>query len=123
MEVAQKVPFCSPRIAERFQEAASTFMEEAHSSRAAHAVLELLLTTETDKPYATGTRNECVRRLSEDVEKRIGGPANMMFRTPGALHGSLQYLMDAYWDAMDGIYYIKPEQIKPEQSNEILVST
>jgi hypothetical protein len=110
MDIAQSVPFCSPRISERFQEAARTFLEEAHDSKAANATLHLLLKSESDKHYASGSRNECVRRLAEDVEAMIGCSANLMFRTPGALHGALQNLMDAYCDAMDGIYYMNPEQ-------------
>jgi hypothetical protein len=105
MQVATKVPFCSPRIVERFDAAAKEFLEAAHDSKAAHAVLELLLTAESDKPYATGSRNECVRKLAADVEAKIGCQANLMFRMPGALQAALQTLMDAYWDAMDGIYY------------------
>lgn len=106
MQVATEVPIVSPRIHERFREAAETFRVTAHNSRAANAVLELLYASESDARYATGERNECVERLAKDVEARIGCPANLMFRVSGALHDSLQALMDAYMDAMDGIYYL-----------------
>ena len=105
MEIAQKVPFCSPRIAERFQEATEAFRVATHDSKAANAVVDLLLYADSDKLYATGSRNECVERLARDVETCIGCPANLMFRSPGALHNALQELIDSYWDAMDGIYY------------------
>ena len=115
MQIATQVPFCSPKIAERFQEAVEVFRTEANDSKAANAVIRLLLSTESDKPYATGSRNECVRRLATDVEAALGFSANLMFRTPGALHDSLQTLMDAYMDAMDGIYYHTPsDRIKHE---------
>ena len=109
METAQKVPFCSPRIAERFHEAAEAFRDAANDSKAANAVLHLLLAAESDKTYATGGRNECVERLAKDVEAQIGCSANLMFRTPGPLHNALQELIDSYWDAMDGIYYHKSD--------------
>jgi hypothetical protein len=105
MEIAQKAPFCSPRIVERFEEAAETFRVATHNSKAANAVLELLLSATSDKVYATGSRNKCVRRLAEDVETTLGCSANLLFRSPGALHNALQDLMDSYYDAMDGIYY------------------
>jgi hypothetical protein len=112
MQVATNAPFCSPRIAERFQEEVEAFRVAAHDSKAANEVIRLLMSTESDKSYATGSRNKCVRKLAEDVEASIGFSANLMFRTPGALHNSLQTLMDAYMDAMDGIYYHKtPQQL------------
>ena len=105
MQVATEIPFASPRIRERFLKAIETFREQANDSKAANYVIDLLLATDSDKRYATGGRNVCVRRLAEDVEARLGMKANLIFRTPGALHDSLQTLMDSYEDAMDGIYY------------------
>lgn len=105
MQTATQAPFCSPRIAERFQEEVETFRQVANDSKAANAVIQLLMAAESDRLYATGSRNECVYKLAEDVEAVLGVSANLMFRTPGALHNALQNLMDAYWDAMDGIYY------------------
>jgi hypothetical protein len=105
MQVATETPFASSRIQDRFQAAAEEFRIAAHDSKVANTVLELLYATESDQLYATGSRNECVRRLAADVEARIGMSANLMFRTPGALHDTLQTLMDAFEDAMDGIYY------------------
>ena len=105
MEIARKAPFCSPRIVKRFEEAAETFRIATNDSKAANAVLELLLSATSDKVYATGSRNKCVSRLAEDVEKTLGCSANLLFRSPGALHNALQDLMDSYYDAMDGIYY------------------
>ncbi len=97
----------SPKIQARFDEAAATFLQEANDSKAANAVVEFLKAAESDRQYATGGRNVCVRRLATDVEAKIGMTATLLFRTPGALHDSLQTLMDEYEDAMDGIYYHK----------------
>ncbi len=107
MEVMNHAHFVSPRIRDRFQVEAETFLMKAHNSRVAHMILDNLYAAESDKRYATGRRNDCVRRLAEDVEATLGMPANLMFRTPGALHDALQSLMDAFEDAMDGIYYHK----------------
>ncbi len=100
-----EAPFVSPRIKDRFLTAAEEFRNAAHNSKAANAIIDLLMATESDCKYATGGRNKCVRRLAADVESQIGLPAKLIFRTPGPLHDSLQTLMDAYEDAMDGIYY------------------
>jgi hypothetical protein len=97
----------SPKIKARFDEAVATFLTEANDSKAANAVVDALRATESDRQYATGGRNVCVRRLASDVETKLGMTATLLFRTPGALHDSLQTLMDAYEDAMDGIYYHK----------------
>jgi hypothetical protein len=105
MQIATEVPLFSERIIHRFQTAVEKFREEAHDSKAANAVIALLMKSESDKLYATGGRNKCVERLARDVEMQLGMKANMMFRTPGRLHDSLQTLMDAYEDAMDEIYY------------------
>lgn len=105
MEVATQAPFASSRIQDRFEAAAATFLLQAHNSKVAHAVLAHLKAAESDKTYATGSRNECVARLATAVETELDLTANLMFRTPGALHDALQSLMDAYEDAMDGIYY------------------
>jgi hypothetical protein len=105
MQVAAEVPFVSDRIRDRFLEAAEAFREAAHDSKAANLVIELLLASRSDKCYASGSRNACVEKLAQDVETRLGMQANLLFRTSGALHDSLQTLMDAYEDAMDGIYY------------------
>ncbi len=105
MQVAVSAPFASSRIQDRFQAASEEFRIAAHDSKVANTILELLFASESDNRYATGSRNECVRRLAADVEARLGLSANLMFRTPGALHNSLQSLMDAFEDAMDGIYY------------------
>ena len=84
-----------------FQEAAEVFREAAHNSRAADAVIARLL--QADPRYATDDRNASVRQLARDVESDIGATAALLFRTPGALHDSLQTLMDAYEDAIDTI--------------------
>ncbi len=106
MQTAMEAPFVSPRIAARFQEAAQTFLKATNDSAAAHKVLQYLQDAESDQQYATGGRNVCVRRLATDVEKTLGMRATILFRTPGPLHNALQTLMDAYEDAMDGIYYL-----------------
>jgi hypothetical protein len=97
--------FASPRIAARFEEAAQRFLDAAHNSAAAHAAVKLLKAADSDKRYATGSRNRCVEQLAQDVEQGIGMTANLLFRAPGRLHDALQELMDVYVDAMDGIYY------------------
>ncbi len=95
--------FASERIQARFQEAAATFLDAAHQSMAAQATVKLLSVSPL---YAnTKNRNDAVKLLASDVEAAIGIKANLLFRTPGALHDSLQTLMDAYMDAADGIYY------------------
>lgn len=106
MQVATEVPFASPRIAARFADATRAFLLEAHTSLAATATVACLYGAESDQRYATGNRNACVEQLAKDVETVLGTPANLLFRTPGPLHDSLQTLMDAYEDAMDGIYYL-----------------
>lgn len=105
MEVASNAPFASARIQDRFEAATATFLLQAHNSKVAHMIVELLYAADSDKTYATGSRNECVARLAAAVETELGLKANLMFCTPGALHNALQSLMDAYEDAMDGIYY------------------
>lgn len=95
----------SPKIQARFDEAVATFLRDANDSKAANAVVVALRATESDRQYATGGRNKCVKQLAADVEAKLGMSATLLFRTPGALHDSLQTLMDAYEDAMDGIYY------------------
>lgn len=105
METVARVPFASPRIQDRFQAATEIFLIKANNSRVAHMIVDLLYAAESDKAYATGSRNQCVARLATAVETELGATANLMFRTPGALHTALQSLMDAYEDAMDGIYY------------------
>lgn len=97
--------FASPRINTRFEEAAQRFLDDAYNSKAAVAAVDLLKATKSDKCYATNGRNKCVEQLAQDVEKTIGMSVNLLFRTPGRLHDSLQELMDAYENAMDGIYY------------------
>lgn len=109
MNFAIQANFISPRIQARFEESANQFLEEANYSMAAHAVVAHLFVTESDKRYATGDRNKCVRQLANDVETFIGTHANLLFRSSSTLHNSLQTLMDAYEDAMDGIYYVDPE--------------
>ena len=107
MEIAFKVPFASPRITERFVDACAIFIQTANDSAAANMVIHLLVHAESDRPYAIGGRNDAVRRLASAVEETLGMKANMLFRTPGPLHDALQTLMDAYEDAMDGIYYLE----------------
>lgn len=105
MQTARHVPFVSDRIMNRFMAITETFREAAHNSIAADTVISLLLESDSDLQYATGSRNECVERLAKDAEARMGLQADLLFRRTGALHNSLQTLMDHYMDAMDGIYY------------------
>lgn len=105
MQIATEVPFVSDRIRDCFEQAVTIFRVAAHDSKAANHAIQLLQESRSDQRYATGGRNDCVRRLAEDVESYLGMKATLLFRTPGALHDSLQTLMDAYEDAMDGIYY------------------
>lgn len=105
METVAQAPFTSTRIQDRFEAATATFLATAHNSKVAHMIVDLLKAADSDKPYATGGRNQCIARLATAVETELDLTANLMFRTPGALHDALQSLMDAYEDAMDGIYY------------------
>ncbi len=81
-----------------FQEAIARFLDDAHQSRVAHAVVEHL---QQSQKYAGDNRNKSVEALAHDVEAQLGLTANLMFRSHGALHDALQELMDAYVDSVD----------------------
>ena len=85
---------------QHFEVASSTFLEHAHASRAAHAVLDCLR-QDVEKYAAFEDRNALVRQLGADVETCLGVPARLMFATSGVLHDQLQELLDAFLDASD----------------------
>lgn len=97
--------FASDRIKARFQKFANNFLEETHRSIISHSIVEHLLSVEGPTKYGGDNRNVAVQVLAKDVTDATGLRANLMFCTEGHLHNCLQTLMDAYWDAIDGIYY------------------
>ncbi len=100
----------TPSSQTRFDEAIAEFRTNTHDSLVCNEVIRLLVESTSDKQYATGSRNECVRRLAADVEKALDTTANLMFRTAGPLHNALQNLMDVYVDMMDEVYMIDDEE-------------
>jgi hypothetical protein len=78
-----------------------------HHSRAADLIVECLNFGESGR-YTGSNRNTIVKNLADDVEQKLGCPANLMFRTPGHLHDSLQTLLDEYLNWKDRISYTTP---------------
>jgi hypothetical protein len=97
--------FASDRIESRFRSEANAFLEETHLSVISHSIVEHLLSEEGPVKYGGDNRNVAVQMLEKDVTNTTGLSANLMFCTEGHLHDCLQTLMDAYWNAIDGIYY------------------
>jgi hypothetical protein len=97
--------FVSERIEARFQKAVKIFLESTHGSIISHSIVEHLRSQSGPEKYGGDNRNIAVETLAKEVEAATGLKANLMFRTEGHLHDCLQTLMDAYWDAVDGIYY------------------
>jgi hypothetical protein len=97
--------FASERIAQRFDKAVKVFLQETHNSVTAHTVVDCLMAEDGPARYGGDNRNQVVPQLAKDVEGRTGLSATLFFRSEGHLHDCLQTLLDAYLDAVDGIYY------------------
>jgi hypothetical protein len=95
-----------------FNEALVKFLQDTNSSRASLQIVNCLRNDQTGR-YAVPNRNEIVKNLAEDVETALGSSANLIFRTPGYLHDTLQTLLDEYLNWYDRILYSKQDQTSP----------
>ena len=102
-----------------FETAVQKFLTETCCSRAAVQVVECLNTEDSGR-YTGSNRNVIVKNLAEDVEQKLGCSANLMFRTPGALHDSLQTLLDEYLNWKDRILYTTPSVCNASEQMPIL---
>jgi hypothetical protein len=103
--ISSESSILSSKIQNRFQDAITKFLEEAHNSVTANSIVQHLTKDGSASRYDSDNRNTVIELLANDVESETGVRANLMFRSSSHLHDCLQSLIDVYLDTIDGVYY------------------